>query len=193
VVDKGITMAHLAGSLDHMLGALFGEGISTRFRPSYFPSPRPSPRSTCAASSAAASPGGRGPAEPAEGEGWIELGAAAGSEPRWVLSPGGHRRPSAITGFALGFGIDRTSCSAMEPEDHARSVRGLTSLRRQPSERRSERESPRWLAFREYVDLARTASPPASWRRRLTALGLKLEALERPGHDITGPLVIGRC
>ena len=27
---------------------------------------------------------------------------------------------------------------------------------------------------------------------RLTALGLKLEALERPGHDITGPLVIGR-
>ena len=27
---------------------------------------------------------------------------------------------------------------------------------------------------------------------RLTALGLKLEAIERPGHDITGPLVVGR-
>ncbi len=27
---------------------------------------------------------------------------------------------------------------------------------------------------------------------RLTALGLKLEALERPGHDLTGPLVVGR-
>jgi phenylalanyl-tRNA synthetase alpha chain len=42
VVDKGITMAHLRGSLDHMLGALFGEGISTRFRPSYFPFTEPS-------------------------------------------------------------------------------------------------------------------------------------------------------
>ena len=27
---------------------------------------------------------------------------------------------------------------------------------------------------------------------RLTALGLKLEAVERPGHDLTGPLVVGR-
>ncbi len=27
---------------------------------------------------------------------------------------------------------------------------------------------------------------------RLTALGLKLEAIERPGHDISGPLVVGR-
>ncbi len=46
-----------------------------------------------------------------------------------------------------------------------------------------------WI--REYADL------PADLRTedlaaRLTALGLKLEALDRPGHDITGPLVIGR-
>jgi phenylalanyl-tRNA synthetase beta chain len=46
-----------------------------------------------------------------------------------------------------------------------------------------------WL--REYVDLPAgvTASDLA---HRLTALGLKLEALEAPGSDISGPLVVGR-
>ncbi len=46
-----------------------------------------------------------------------------------------------------------------------------------------------WI--REYADLPAdvTAEDVAA---RLTALGLKLEAIERPGHDITGPLVIGR-
>ena len=46
-----------------------------------------------------------------------------------------------------------------------------------------------WL--REYVDLPAdvTASDVA---HRLTALGLKLEALESPGSDIEGPLVVGR-
>src|SRR4051794_10383469 len=42
VVDEGITMAHLKGSLDHFAAAMFGEGISTRFRPSYFPFTEPS-------------------------------------------------------------------------------------------------------------------------------------------------------
>ena len=46
-----------------------------------------------------------------------------------------------------------------------------------------------WI--REYVDLPDDLSTP-ELARRLTALGLKLESLERPGHDITGPLVIGR-
>ncbi|MGI8645285.1 MAG: phenylalanine--tRNA ligase subunit beta [Nocardioides sp.] len=46
-----------------------------------------------------------------------------------------------------------------------------------------------WI--REYVDL------PADLvvedlAASLTALGLKLEALEKPGHDVTGPLVVGR-
>ena len=46
-----------------------------------------------------------------------------------------------------------------------------------------------WI--REYADLPDDLSAP-ELARRLTALGLKLESLERPGHDITGPLVIGR-
>jgi phenylalanyl-tRNA synthetase beta chain len=46
-----------------------------------------------------------------------------------------------------------------------------------------------WI--REYVDLPDGVTADAL-ARRLTALGLKLEALEHPGRDVTGPLVIGR-
>src|SRR5919201_6520405 len=41
-VDKGLTMAHLKGTLDHFASAMFGDGITTRFRPSYFPFTEPS-------------------------------------------------------------------------------------------------------------------------------------------------------
>jgi phenylalanyl-tRNA synthetase beta chain len=46
-----------------------------------------------------------------------------------------------------------------------------------------------WI--REYVDLPADLSAD-DLAHRLTMLGLKLEALERPGHDMTGPLVLGR-
>ncbi|MCW2754564.1 MAG: phenylalanine--tRNA ligase subunit beta, partial [Marmoricola sp.] len=46
-----------------------------------------------------------------------------------------------------------------------------------------------WI--REYVDLPADVTP-SDLAARLTALGLKLEALEHPGADITGPLVVGR-
>ncbi len=46
-----------------------------------------------------------------------------------------------------------------------------------------------WI--REYVDLPDELSVE-DLAARLTALGLKLEAIARPGHDITGPLVVGR-
>jgi len=46
-----------------------------------------------------------------------------------------------------------------------------------------------WL--REYVDLPVSADA-AEIADRLTALGLKLEAIDRPGEDVAGPLVIGR-
>ena len=41
-IDEGITMAHLKGTLDHFAASMFGEGITTRFRPSYFPFTEPS-------------------------------------------------------------------------------------------------------------------------------------------------------
>ena len=42
VVDKGLTMAHLKGTLDQFAQRLFGEGIATRLRPSFFPFTEPS-------------------------------------------------------------------------------------------------------------------------------------------------------
>ena len=41
-VDKGLTMAHLHGTLDHLARVLFGENTKTRFRTNYFPFTEPS-------------------------------------------------------------------------------------------------------------------------------------------------------
>ena len=106
VVDKGITMAHLRGSLDHMLGALFGEGISTRFRPSYFPFTEPSAEMDMVCFVC------RGVAPAVEtcrtcrGEGWIELGGCGVVNPRVLVACG--IDPDRYSGFAFGMGVERT-------------------------------------------------------------------------------------
>ena len=41
-VDKGLTMAHLKGTLDHLARAMFGPDVRTRLRPSFFPFTEPS-------------------------------------------------------------------------------------------------------------------------------------------------------
>src|SRR5690606_6316790 len=41
-IDEGLSMAHLKGTLDHFAQAVYGEGMTTRFRPSYFPFTEPS-------------------------------------------------------------------------------------------------------------------------------------------------------
>jgi phenylalanyl-tRNA synthetase alpha chain len=103
VVDKGITMAHLKGSLDHMTEAMFGEGISTRFRPSYFPFTEPSAEMdmVCFVCRGENSDDCR----TCRGEGWIELGGCGVVNPRVLISCG--IDPDVYTGFAFGFGIDR--------------------------------------------------------------------------------------
>ncbi len=103
VIDKGITMAHLKGTLDHMTEALFGEGISTRFRPSYFPFTEPSAEMDMVCFVC------RG-VEPdacrtCRGEGWIELGGCGVVNPRVLVACG--IDPDVYSGFAFGFGIDR--------------------------------------------------------------------------------------
>jgi phenylalanyl-tRNA synthetase alpha chain len=54
VIDKGITMADLKGTLNAMVQKLYGAGTKTRFRPITSPSPSPAARWTCSATSAAA-------------------------------------------------------------------------------------------------------------------------------------------
>ena len=103
VVDKGITMAHLKGTLDHMTTALFGEGITTRFRPSYFPFTEPSAEMdmVCFVCRGVDSDACR----TCRGEGWIELGGCGVVNPRVLTACG--IDPEVYSGIAFGFGIDR--------------------------------------------------------------------------------------
>ncbi|WP_116116166.1 phenylalanine--tRNA ligase subunit alpha [Austwickia chelonae] len=93
-VDKGLTMAHLQGTLDHLVKALFGPEARTRLRPSFFPFTEPS------AEMDLWFPQKRG------GAGWIEWGGC-GMVNRNVLSACGVD-PDVYSGFAFGMGIDRT-------------------------------------------------------------------------------------
>src|SRR4051812_4731362 len=106
VIDEGITMAHLKGTLDHFAESMFGEGISTRFRPSYFPFTEPSAEVdlrcfVCRGLSPAV-----GDCRPCKGEGWIEWGGCGGVNPRVLTACGVDN--DRYTGFAFGMGIDRT-------------------------------------------------------------------------------------
>jgi phenylalanyl-tRNA synthetase alpha chain len=80
VVDEGITMAHLKGSLDHLASRLFGDGIDTRFRPSYFPFTEPSAEVDvrCFVCRSVDSEHCR----TCRGEGWIEWGGCGVVNPR---------------------------------------------------------------------------------------------------------------
>ena len=104
VVDEGITMAHLKGTLDHFAGQLFGHGIDTRFRPSYFPFTEPSAEVDvrCFVCRGVDSEACR----TCRGEGWIEWGGCGVVNPRVLVACGVD--PDVYSGFAFGMGIDRS-------------------------------------------------------------------------------------
>ena len=104
VVDEGITMAHLKGSLDHLAAQLFGEGIDTRFRPSYFPFTEPSAEVDvrCFVGRGVDA----GSCRTCRGEGWIEWGGCGVVNPRVLVACGVD--PERYSGFAFGMGIDRS-------------------------------------------------------------------------------------
>ncbi|KKK06026.1 phenylalanine--tRNA ligase subunit alpha [Micromonospora sp. HK10] len=94
VVDKGITMAHLRGTLDHFARAMFGEGAKTRFRPHYFPFTEPSAEFDVWFP------------EHRDGPQWVEWGGCGMVNPRVLRACG--IDPEVYSGFAFGMGIDRT-------------------------------------------------------------------------------------
>ncbi|MEV2241560.1 phenylalanine--tRNA ligase subunit alpha [Micromonospora sp. NPDC049891] len=94
VVDKGITMAHLRGTLDHFARAMFGEGAKTRFRPHYFPFTEPSAEFDVWFP------------EHRKGPQWVEWGGCGMVNPRVLRACG--IDPEVYSGFAFGMGIDRT-------------------------------------------------------------------------------------
>ena len=106
VVDRGITMAHLKGTLDHFAEAVFGDGITTRFRPSYFPFTEPSAEVDLVCFVCR----GQAPAvescRTCKGEGWIEWGGCGVVNPRVLTACGVDT--DEFTGFAFGMGLERT-------------------------------------------------------------------------------------
>lgn len=93
-VDKGLTMAHLKGTLDHFARAMFGPEAKTRLRPSFFPFTEPS------AEMDLWFPQKKG------GAGWIEWGGCGMVNPEVLRNAG--IDPDEYTGFAFGMGLERT-------------------------------------------------------------------------------------
>ena len=102
VVDKGITLCDLQGMLDVFVQKLFGEGVRTRLRPSYFPFTEPSVEVDVSCFAC----GGKG-CRLCKGTGWIEI-LGAGVVNRKVLENCGID-PEVYTGFAFGIGIERVA------------------------------------------------------------------------------------
>ncbi len=108
VVDEGITMAHLRGTLDHLATAMFGEGMRTRIRPNYFPFTEPSAEldlQCFRCRGLSAEPGGEA-CRVCSSEGWIEWGGCGMVNPAVLRACG--IDPERYSGFAFGMGLDRT-------------------------------------------------------------------------------------
>ena len=89
VVDKGITMAHLKGTLDNFARHMFGPDVTTRLRPSFFPFTEPSAEVDIFFN-------GR----------WIEWGGCGMVNPRVLATCG--IDTDVYSGFAFGMGLERT-------------------------------------------------------------------------------------
>ncbi len=108
VVDEGITMADLKGTLDHFAAAMFGEGLVTRLRPSYFPFTEPSAEVDlkCFVCRGTSVGDPDRPCRTCSSEGWIEWGGCGMVNPRVFVACG--IDPQRYTGFAFGMGLERT-------------------------------------------------------------------------------------
>ncbi len=102
VVDKGITLCDLKGMLDVFVQKIYGEGVTTRLRPSYFPFTEPSVEVDCSCFAC----GGKG-CSLCKGTGWIEI-LGAGIVNKRVLENCGIDSET-YSGFAFGIGIERTA------------------------------------------------------------------------------------
>lgn len=89
VVDRGITLADLAGTIEAFTKAFFGSEFTSRLRPSYFPFTEPS------AEFDIRTPSGS----------WLELGGCGMVHPNVLRAV--DLDPEEWSGFAFGFGIDR--------------------------------------------------------------------------------------
>jgi len=99
-VDRGITMAHLKGTVTEFLRRMFGPDTVTRFRPSYFPFTEPSAEFDFSCFKCKGSG-----CRICKNSGWIELGGSGMVHPNVLRTVGVD--PQEFSGFAFGLGIDR--------------------------------------------------------------------------------------
>jgi len=104
VVDEGVTFAHLKGTLEYFLRALFGEKTRVRFRPSFFPFTEPSAEvdiecTVCRRLDSACPVCG--------GSGWKEVLGAGMVDPQVLKNV--NIDPEHYSGWAFGLGIERTA------------------------------------------------------------------------------------
>lgn len=93
-IDKGLTMAHLRGTLEHAARLMFGDGAKIRLRPNFFPFTEPSAELDV-----------WHPTFPG-GARWIEWGGCGMVNPNVLRSAG--IDPEEYSGFAFGVGVERT-------------------------------------------------------------------------------------
>ena len=110
VVDKGITMGDLKGTLEIFAKKLFGERTQIRFRPHHFPFTEPSAEVDVSCFVC----GGKG-CRLCKGEGWIEI-LGAGMVHPFVLSNCGID-PEEYSGFAFGLGLERIAMTRYGIDD----------------------------------------------------------------------------
>ena len=110
VVDRGITMADLKGTLNAVIREIYGPETKTRFRPHHFPFTEPS----CEVDIQCHKCGGKG-CPTCKGEGWIEVLGAGMVHPK-VLSGCGVD-PDEYSGFAFGVGLERVAMGQFKISD----------------------------------------------------------------------------
>jgi len=93
-IDRGLTMAHLRGTLEHLARAMFGGGAQIRLRANFFPFTEPS------AEMDVWQPHAKGGAR------WVEWGGCGMVNPNVLRAAG--IDPEEYQGFAFGMGIERT-------------------------------------------------------------------------------------
>ena len=148
-IDRGLTMAHLRGTLEHLARRMFGEAARIRLRPNFFPFTEPS------AEMDVWHPNAKGGAR------WIEWGGCGMVHPNVLRAAG--LDPDEFQGFAFGLGIERTLQFAEGLSDMRDMIEGDVRFSGQWGLVARMRIPLSWLA--EWADLPAGHDPGGAARR----------------------------
>ena len=128
-VDKGLGLADLKGTLDHLAQVMFGDQTTTRLRPHYFPFTEPSAEMDLKCFACHGDCDSTRPCRTCKSTGWIEWGGCGVVNPRVLQAAG--IDTDVYSGFAFGMGVDRTVMFRNNASDLRDFVEGDTRFSRQ--------------------------------------------------------------